>query len=264
MQRTTPQRFLVRVFATQALRGTSAVVYVGSERFSDSDMQRIAGEEAVPATCFIHQRNDESQFDIRFYNKTHEIQLCGHGLLASAKVIAQDSQQQTFQFLTQDNVIFCQYNPHQQSVEIAFSELKATEVSMPTWVDDCFNLKPIKVAQAGPEDGYWIMEFSNDKALSDLVVEHEGLMEHTQRAVIATQQSRDADYDYNFRYFAPQHGVNEDKATGSAHRVLVSYWHQYLNKCNFKARQYSIEGAELIGRIEGGDVWISGNVDIER
>ena len=89
-------------------------------------------------------------------------------------------------------------------------------------------------------------------------------MEHTQRAVIATQQSRDADYDYNFRYFAPQHGVNEDKATGSAHRVLVSYWHQYLNKCNFKARQYSIEGAELIGRIEGGDVWISGNVDIER
>ncbi|AKE52240.1 PhzF family phenazine biosynthesis protein [Kangiella geojedonensis] len=263
MQQSIPRRFQVRVFATEVLRGTSAVVYKVIERLSGHDMQRIAKEEAAPATCFIYQLN-ERQFEIRFYNTTHEIQLCGHGLLASAKVIAQDSQYESFNLLTRDSLVSCQYNPHQNNLEIAFRELKATEVSAPTWLSDCFNVKPSKVSKAGPEDGYWVMEWPRDMALSDLVVEPDILMEKTQRAVIATQQSSNSDYDYNFRYFAPQHGVLEDKATGSAHRVLVSYWHQHLNKCNFKARQYSIEGAELIGRIEGEDVWISGNVEIER
>ena len=83
----------------------------------------------------------------------------------------------------------------------------------------------------------------------------------TQRAVIATQRADDRfGYDYYFRYFAPQHGVNEDKATGSAHRVLVSYWSKRLNKTNLLAKQLSKEGAELTGRYEKGDVWISGNV----
>ncbi|RDX37492.1 PhzF family phenazine biosynthesis protein [Kangiella sp. HD9-110m-PIT-SAG07] len=263
MQSTTPKRFIVRVFATLELEGTTAVVYLCDKTLSSKDMQTIAHREAAPATCFINQQST-NQFHIRFYNTTKEIQLCGHGLLASAKVVGEVKGIASFKFQTQDTVIQARYSSQHKEVEIAFSELISVAVSPPAWVNSCFSITPNSVFQAGSNNGYWVMEWPQASVLQDLEVKTKALIEHTQRAVIATQQSDDEQYDYNFRYFAPQHGVIEDKATGSAHRVLMSYWHQRLNKCNFKARQYSKEGAELTGRIENGDVWISGNVDIQR
>ncbi|MCW8856356.1 MAG: PhzF family phenazine biosynthesis protein, partial [Kangiella sp.] len=69
-------------------------------------------------------------------------------------------------------------------------------------------------------------------------------------------------FDYDLRYFAPQHGVNEDKATGSANRVLASYWKSKLNRSKFKARQLSAKGAVIEVECESDLVWISGKVTI--
>ncbi len=64
------------------------------------------------------------------------------------------------------------------------------------------------------------------------------------------------------RYFAPQHGVNEDKATGSANRVLASYWKSKLNQRKLKARQLSVEGAVIEVECDKQMVWVSGKVII--
>ncbi|GAA4365272.1 PhzF family phenazine biosynthesis protein [Kangiella marina] len=256
-------RHLVRVFATPDLEGTTAVVYRLDESLSSSDMQAIASNDKAPATCFIHQVSAQ-ECNVRFFNATHEIQLCGHGLLACAKVLAEYDNALSFRLDTPQTVVEAHVSQEDTRVEIQLDALPSYAVDIPLWAKDCFNIPPEAASLAGPDSGYWVMRWPQSTALDQLNVNSRVLVENTQRALIVTQKSQVEGYDYGFRYFAPQHGVIEDKATGSAHRVLLSYWHQQLNQCNFKARQYSKEGAELVGRVVNGDVWISGNVDIQR
>ena len=51
-----------------------------------------------------------------------------------------------------------------------------------------------------------------------------------------------------------------DPATGSAMRVLASYWQQRGLDHALTALQRSAEGGLLFSRIEGGITWIGGNV----
>ncbi|WP_223669154.1 PhzF family phenazine biosynthesis protein [Kangiella shandongensis] len=254
-------RYCVSVFATDRLEGTTAVVFCLNESLSKEQMQEIALEENVPATCFVQQINNDV-FNIHFFNSTHEIQLCGHGLLASAWVLAEKGFK-VFQFRTIHTQVMAKVEGD-GSVWLEFHELKAEPAKIPSWADDCLSSQPLTAYKAGASDGYWIMEWPEDFQLSKLQVDGGALKRSTNRALIATQKSTNRDYDYCFRYFAPQHGVTEDKATGSAHRVLISYWYHKLGQSKVTARQLSKEGAELNGKFVHGAVWISGNVTIRR
>jgi len=110
---------------------------------------------------------------------------------------------------------------------------------------------PCNAAVAGGEDGYLILQWPAYPAIAELIVDTKNIEQHTQRAVIVTQQSQNAAADFYLRYFAPQHGVNEDSVTGSANRVLASFWHERLNKSQFKAIQCSEAGGVVYSRIHG-------------
>lgn len=254
-------RYCVSVFATKHLEGTTAVVYCLKESLPKERMQEIALKEDVPATCFL-QKIKNGVFNIHFFNSTHEIQLCGHGLLASAKVLA-DQGHSMMKFKTPHTQVMAKAEDN-GSVWLEFSELKAEPAEMPSWINNCLSAQPLTAYKAGASDGYWIMEWPERFQLSELQVNGDALKRFTNKALIATQKSTIQGYDYFFRYFAPQHGVMEDKATGSAHRVLISYWYQQLKWSKVTARQLSEKGAELKGKFVHGAVWISGNVTIQR
>ncbi len=63
-----------------------------------------------------------------------------------------------------------------------------------------------------------------------------------------------------YRYFAPQFGVPEDSATGSAMRVLAAYWQQRGYGDEQRALQRSAAGGWLLSRVEGERTWIGGHV----
>jgi predicted PhzF superfamily epimerase YddE/YHI9 len=60
------------------------------------------------------------------------------------------------------------------------------------------------------------------------------------------------------RFFAPQVGINEDPATGSAHTTLIPYWAEHLNKKELTARQLSKRQGLMNCRLEKNRVSISG------
>ena len=66
-----------------------------------------------------------------------------------------------------------------------------------------------------------------------------------------------------FRYFAPQHGIAEDIATGSAMRVLADFWQAQGGYNELRAWQCSVEGGHLFSRIQGGITWVGGRVEAE-
>jgi predicted PhzF superfamily epimerase YddE/YHI9 len=75
---------------------------------------------------------------------------------------------------------------------------------------------------------------------------------------IATAPGADG-IDFVSRYFAPNHGVDEDWVTGSAHCVLTPYWAARLGKERLDARQISARGGELVCTLRGDRVTIAGN-----
>jgi hypothetical protein len=66
------------------------------------------------------------------------------------------------------------------------------------------------------------------------------------------------------RYMAPQYSPSEDSATGSAMRVLASYWQSRLGACRLEAWQRSAGGGLLHTHIdEQGRVWVGGKVAVQ-
>jgi len=58
---------------------------------------------------------------------------------------------------------------------------------------------------------------------------------------------------------APNHGVDEDPATGSAHCVLTPYWAGRLGKKQLKARQISARTGDLECTLRGDRVTLTGH-----
>ena len=69
----------------------------------------------------------------------------------------------------------------------------------------------------------------------------------------------DGDIDFVSRYFAPNHGVDEDPATGSAHCVLTPYWAGRLGKQQLRAQQISARVGDLICTLRGERVTLAGH-----
>lgn len=78
------------------------------------------------------------------------------------------------------------------------------------------------------------------------------------RGVIVTAPGDTA--DFVSRFFAPQSGIPEDPATGSAHCMLTPYWSGCTGKSELEARQLSRRGARLFCELSGERVKIAGKV----
>lgn len=133
--------------------------------------------------------------------------------------------------------------------------------AVPAWVREFFPDVPWRAALAGGDNGYLVLEWPAGFDLSRLPIPDYGLRRRTPRAVIATCVDRDDPaIDVKLRYFAPQHGVPEDTATGSAMRVLATYWMNRELADGLRAYQCSPYGGELRSRIREGITWIGGRV----
>lgn len=253
-------------FGGKIFAGTEALVFLDGEALSNQEMQAIAKRKDIPATCFVWPSDKKNTFNIRFFNAQQEIQLCGHGLLAAGKVVLDKKLKQVtpIEFITQSSHINTRIDAQQQ-LWIGFDAIDSEPAPVPSWAEDCCNIKPEKASKVGASNGYWIFEWPKDFDLKELAIDFDKLTFATERALIATTESSTDDFDYDLRYFAPQHGVNEDKATGSANRVLASYWKNRLNQRTLKARQLSSEGAvvEVECDEDANTVWISGKVIID-
>lgn len=133
--------------------------------------------------------------------------------------------------------------------------------AVPYWVHEFFPSQPWRAAIAGEENGYLVLEWPAGFDLESLPVPRSVLRLRTGRALIATCiDESDPAIDVQLRYFAPQHGVPEDSATGSAMRVLATYWRNRDLDDGLRAYQCSSYGGELRSRIRGELTWVGGRV----
>jgi predicted PhzF superfamily epimerase YddE/YHI9 len=76
-------------------------------------------------------------------------------------------------------------------------------------------------------------------------------------AVIATAPGGGTS-DIVLRVFAPQAGLPEDPVCGTAHRIIVPYWAERMDKKRLHSRQLSARGGDLWCEFAGAEVVIAG------
>ncbi len=189
------------------------------------------------------------------------IQCCGHGLLSCAAVWAErwDADGDGTLVMNGSEVV-SRINGSQ--VWLGFEPSQPLACDIPGWTRNYFSEPPVAAAQAGQSSDYLVLEWPADFALGSLPVPDDSLAAHTDRALIVTcaisAGMAAGNESIRCRYFAPQHGVSEDPATGSAMRVLASYWQQRGLGHELTAFQCSAGGGLLFSRVEGGKTWIGG------
>jgi len=183
------------------------------------------------------------------------IQFCGHGALAAAWFVLHECDP------AKQSVAFMSTRQHWQArrcesvaADIALLYARPAPVACPVpgFASRCLGGQPLAAAEVGVATDYLIMEMDSVATVQKLRPNLALLTAATQRALIVTARDTcvasavtDPQLACVFRYFAPQHGVPEDAATGSAAVQLAAYWAPRLPAGPVTLRQLSPQGAVM-------------------
>ena len=233
------------------LKGSSALIVIYKIGLTSKTMQYIASQSNHPATVFLNQNEiTKRHCNIRWFNQTSEIKRCGHGSLAAANFLIKYFGYCPEVFISMSNERFTIRVKKQRaqlllkSIEPKKSELANGELK------SVFSLAIKAAYSTGDKNGYTVVlfneEFSKDD-LKSLHVDFKALSKLHKNAVIALSiKSKDKKNAIaHFRYFAPQFGVNEDSATGSAVSVIAPLLFRLHGLNKAKLIQQSNNGALL-------------------
>jgi predicted PhzF superfamily epimerase YddE/YHI9 len=174
-------------------------------------------------TWFDNQKN---VYVVECFNDGRLIACCGHGLLSTA-YYWMHKQKLDKLFLLMNGTLIPTYFDN-NNVWLRFPRIACTPCDRPTWLNKLIgNDQSIAAATAGDDDGYLIVQWPDNYPLDCLSKPGKSLAKFSQRAVIYTARYKSIEPSeilMQFRYFAPQYGVEEDDATGSAMRILIDYW----------------------------------------
>lgn len=222
-------------------------------------MQAIAQENNLAETVFIVPTPDDAgaDFAIRWFTPAVEVDLCGHATLAAAHMLIAHGRWtgDAVRFRHGVSGVLGVARAPEGGLTLDFPAVAVTPASTAAAaVRGVLGLQEASIWQAGPD----VMAVVDDAAL---VYSHQPDMGKIAqltawRGVMIT--AREADGIVS-RFYAPQSGVPEDHATGSAHCALAPFWASRLGRLTLTATQASPRGATLACTVAGARVQLSGH-----
>jgi PhzF family phenazine biosynthesis protein len=245
--------YQVDAFTSRLFGGNPAAVCPLPEWLPDRVMQAIAAENNLAETAFFVVQEDG--YLLRWFTPAVEVDLCGHATLASGYVVTG--------ILTpeRDRAKFDTLKAGPLEVR-RDGELLAMD--FPCWPPEPQPADPRIAAALGRAPVQSYAAHGRNLFVYDSVGEVSALQPDfaAMRAVpgadaIVTAPGSDG-VDFVSRYFAPNHGVDEDWVTGSSHCLLTPYWAARLGKERLEARQISGRGGELVCTLRGDRITLAG------
>jgi PhzF family phenazine biosynthesis protein len=242
--------YQIDAFTDSPFSGNPAAICPLVSWLPDEAMQSIAAENNLSETAFFVPT--KTGYHIRWFTPVAEVKLCGHATLASAYVL--------FELLHQakDSITFDSLSGSLTVkrkgdwFEMDFPAQPPVACEIPQAIVNAFHETPLQCLKA--ED--YVVVFADEQFVAECKPNMEALKALDMRGVAITAQS--SQYDFVTRFFAPKYGINEDPVTGSAFTQLLPYWAEELNKESLAAKQVSQRGGEVLGRLDGDRVFISG------
>jgi PhzF family phenazine biosynthesis protein len=231
--------FQVDAFTDKLFSGNPAAICLLEKWLNDELMQSIAAENNLAETAFVVAKN--GSFQIRWFTPTVEVDLCGHATLASAFVLFNclDYKESQVKF----------FSP--RSGELSVLQQKdillldfPTDILRPAdeyeQIARCIGVSATEVYRGKTDD---LAVIENEGVLVNLRPDFTEISKLPARGLIVTAKGEDV--DFVSRFFAPQSGIDEDPATGSAHTSLIPLWAGKLSKKEMKSKQLSRRGGSF-------------------
>lgn len=248
--------YQVDAFTDKVFSGNPAAVCPLNEWLNDDILQKIAMENNLAETAFYVKQG--TQYHIRWFTPTVEVDLCGHATLAAAFVLF------NFEQYKGDTIEF--YSPRSGLLTVS-KQGEYLTLNFPTDIyeriepfkqlTDGFNFEPIEVFK-GKTD--YMLVFESEDQIIDMLPDFDAISKLKARGVIIT--SKGINVDFVSRFFGPQSGINEDPVTGSAHTTLTPYWAKKLGKNELTAIQLSERKGYLNCKFLNDRVEISGKAKL--
>ena len=224
------------------------------EPASEDWMRNVAREMNLSETAFLVKR--AQGYDLRWFTPSVEIDLCGHGTLASAHVLWETGEarpEETVRFNTRSGSLSASRDG--EWIVLDFPATPVETCDVPPGLPEALGVSATFVGKSVFD---YLVEVGNEREVRAAAPDMGALKRLDCRGVIVTSRSDDPDFDFVSRFFAPATGLDEDPVTGSAHCALGPYWQSRLGKSEFSARQESARGGELRVRVDGERVRIAG------
>lgn len=232
--------YIVDSFTNEPFKGNPAGVCFLEHEISEGLMLKIANEFGLSETAFIQSTNKPDTYSIRYFSPKKEIPLCGHATLASAKVIFTNTGLNEIHFITFQNLdLFI--TTRGDEIIMEFPVYDTTDTTVPPAMLEALGLSKIIHAAYSAKNKIILLEMDDSDLLAKLNPDFNALLNSYENinGVLVTAPSNNKEYDYQYRYFWPWAGTNEDPVTGGVQTFLAKYWSERLNKKIMKAFQPS-------------------------
>ena len=264
---TTARLFQVDAFTSVPFAGNSAAVLVLEGEPDDKFGAAIGSELNQPATAVVWPAGEAGRFGLRWFTAHGELDLCGHGTLAAARVLLDDGH------AVGDRIQFdTRYGPLEAVDAGELVQLRLPSLAPEPLADDGLaevvrTLLPVPVTELLRNDLDVMAVLDSPGRVRDLELDLGALRELPVRGLIVTAVREDlageddvaADdtADFVSRFFQVASGA-EDAVTGSAHCALGPYWIGRLGRQPLTGRQVSARGGLLRVAQDGDEVLLGG------
>ena len=244
--------YQVDAFTCGQFTGNPAAVCVVNDWLAVELMQKIAMENNLAETAFIVREGNE--WLIRWFTPVTEVDLCGHGTLASSFVVMEilepERQEVTFRTMNMGDLVVRKKG---DMLELDFPTDILQKCDLPRLVMESLGKEPVECF-VGRSD--FLLLFGSEAEILALRPDFRKLAMADGRGIIVTAPGSDT--DFVSRFFAPQAGIDEDPVTGSAHTTLTPFWSARLGKTSMTARQLSARRGYLECSLAGDRTLIAG------
>ncbi|QEX23980.1 putative isomerase [Hypericibacter adhaerens] len=246
--------FQIDAFAERRFAGNPAAVVPLERWLPDATLQAIAAENNLAETAFFLREKgaDGSDFHLRWFTPTVEVNLCGHATLASGHVISAHLEPGRTQMKFRSRGGLLGVERRGDLLALDFPIYRTEKTAMPAGIEKALGRKPAEMRAVHQ----WLAVYESEEEVANLEPDMAAIVALGKDGIIATAPGDRS--DYVCRYFAPHAGIPEDPATGSAQCVTVPYWAERLGKTKLTGRQISARVGTFQCELKGERVDIAG------
>lgn len=228
--------FIVNSFAKIKTGGNPAGVVLGADRFSDSEMQRIAKKVSLHETAFV-MKSDKADFKVRFFTPDVEVPFCGHAAIAVFNTLRQEGIIKQGKYRQETNTGILDVNVAEGN--IIFMDQKLPEfldIIGKNVISDCLNISnkelmpylPTQIVSTGfPSIIVPIKSLETMKNMKPDFEECKKLSGNKFLIHPFTSETIQKNSTAFSRNFFPIEKLDEEAATGSSTGALASYLFKY-------------------------------------
>ncbi len=242
--------FQVDAFTSEVFKGNPAAVVPLEKWPDDKTMQNIATENNLSETAFFVR--EDNLFHIRWFTPLCEVDLCGHATLASAHVIFKHLgfKDKEIQFKSQTGILKVFINEGKYYLD--FPSWAASPAHLNEDLEEIFGKNPAEMYHYRD----LLLVYDDENFIKKMNPDVSKMNNLKYLGCIVTAPSKE--YDFVTRFFAPNAGIPEDPATGSAQCTLIPYWAERLGKKKMISFQASKRSGVIYGELHDDRVYIGG------